>query len=152
MSEGARRWAAVPAILLALALVLGGQALGDGTATVESGAATGSAAGHAGFAYLTGLRLFVADLLWNRMDPLGDQYYGHGLYKFRFMLPNIRVITWLDPQFVDARSVLAQVYMDEGKYDQAIQLLQEGLKIAPGQTSFTQLLQQAEASATPTKK
>jgi hypothetical protein len=128
---GMRRSAPVVAVLLALALLLGGQALGDSVAAGESGVATGSAAGRAGFAYLTGLRVFAADLIWNRLDPLGDRYYGHGLSKYRFMIPNILVITWLDPQFIDAYYVGPEILAEDRETTRALAMAREGIANNP---------------------
>jgi len=132
VSVSARRSAAVAAVVLALALVLAGQALGDRVLPGEgNGALTGSVAGRAGFAYLTGLRVFAADLLWNRLDPLGDKYYGHGLKKYRFMVPNIKVITWLDPQFIDAYYVGPEILAENGRITDAVAMAREGIANNP---------------------
>jgi len=108
--------ATVLAIVLALALVLGGQALADVAAPdVPNGALTGQAMGRAGFAYLTGLRQFAAALLWNRLEPQMHQYYGGvGLGKMGFMLPSIKAIVTLDPQFVEAYYVAPEILIDSG--------------------------------------
>lgn len=108
---------ATAAVLLALALVLGGQSLADATArNAPNGALTGQAVGRAGFAYLTGLRKFAAALLWNRLDPQMHKYYGGdiGLGKMTFLLPNMKAIVSLDPQFVDAYYVAPEVLIDSG--------------------------------------
>ena len=132
MSAGARRWWGALGVALALVLVLGGQALGDVVGAGESnGAVTGTVAGRAGFAYLTGLRVFAADLLWNRLDPLGDKYYGHGLKKYRFMVPNIQVITWLDPQFIDAYYVGPEILAENGRIAEGFAMAKEGIANNP---------------------
>jgi hypothetical protein len=102
---------------LSLALILGGQSLADAAApSVPNGALTGAAVGRAGFAYLTGLRKFAAALLWNRLDPQMHEYYGGhaGLGRMVFMLPNIKVITMLDPQFVEGYYVAPEILIDSG--------------------------------------
>ena len=116
MTHRRQSTATVLAIVLALALVLGGQALADVAAPdVPNGALTGQAMGRAGFAYLTGLRQFAAALLWNRLEPQMHQYYGGvGLGKMGFMLPSIKAIVTLDPQFVEAYYVAPEILIDSG--------------------------------------
>jgi hypothetical protein len=108
---------ATVAIVLAFALVLGGQSLADATAPdVPNGALTGQTMGRAGFAYLTGLRKFGAALLWNRLEPQMHEYYGaSGLGKMGFMLPSIKAIVSLDPQFVEAYYVAPAILIQSGR-------------------------------------
>ncbi|HEY5432252.1 MAG TPA: hypothetical protein VIL06_02455 [Coriobacteriia bacterium] len=129
--------AAALAIGLALVLVVGGQALADVAAPdVPNGALTGQAMGRAGFAYLTGLRQFAAALLWNRLEPQMHEYYGGaGLGKMGFMLPSIKAIVSLDPQFVEAYYVAPEILIDSGQQpgvtpDEAAARLQAGLDLA----------------------
>jgi hypothetical protein len=128
---------AVLAVVLALVLVLGGQALADMAAPdVPNGALTGQAMGRAGFAYLTGLRQFGAALLWNRLEPQMHEYYGgHGLGKMGFMLPSIKAIVTLDPQFVEAYYVAPEILIESGQQpgvssEEAAVRLQAGLDLA----------------------
>lgn len=108
---------AVLAVVLCLALVLGGQALADAAApSTPNGALTGQAVGRASFAYLTGLRKFAAALLWNRLQPQMHEYYGEtGLGKMVFMLPNVKAIVTLDPQFVEAYYVAPEILIESGQ-------------------------------------
>jgi hypothetical protein len=130
--------ASVLAIVFALVLVLGGQALADvAVPDVPNGALTGQAMGRAGFAYLTGLRQFAAALLWNRLEPQMHQYYGGdiGLGKMVFMLPSIKAIVTLDPQFVEAYYVAPEILIDSGLEPgvspaEAATRLQTGLALA----------------------
>jgi hypothetical protein len=111
-----RRILPVIAIVLALALVLVGQSAADATAPdVPNAALTGQAMGRAGFAYLTGLRQFAAALLWNRLEPQMHQYYTEGLGNLSFMLPSIKAIVTLDPQFVDAYYVAPEIIIEGGQ-------------------------------------
>jgi microcystin-dependent protein len=113
-----RTLVAAISVVLAFALILGGQALADATAPdVPNGALTGQAMGRAGFAYLTGLRQFGAMLLWNRLEPQMHQYYGGdiGLGKMTFMLPNVKAIVTLDPQFVDAYYVAPEILIESAQ-------------------------------------
>jgi hypothetical protein len=118
VSERTRTWPAAVAIVLALGLVLAGQSLADVAApSVPNAALTGEVMGRAGFAYLTGLRQFAAALLWDRLDPLMHEYYGGhvGLGKMVFMLPSIKIITMLDPQFIEGYYVAPEILIESGK-------------------------------------
>lgn len=125
-------------VVLALVVVLGGQALADAAAPeAPNGALTGRAVGRAGFAYLTGLRQFAAALLWNRLDPQMHEYYGGhvGLGHMVFMLPNVKAIVTLDPQFVEAYYVAPEILIESGKLpgasaQLAAQRLRTGLALA----------------------
>jgi len=118
VTQRSRTGAAIAAAALCIALVLGGQALADAAAPeAPNGALTGQAMGRAGFAYLTGLRQFGAVLLWNRLEPQMHKYYGGdiGLGKMTFMLPNIKAITMLDPQFVEGYYVAPEILIDSAR-------------------------------------
>ena len=107
----------VAVVALALLAVLGGQTLADRAAPeAPNGALTGQAMGRAGFAYLTGLRQFAAAFLWNRLEPQMHKYYGGdiGLGKMTFMLPSIKAIVTLDPQFVEAYYVAPEILIENG--------------------------------------
>ena len=132
-----RAFAAAVSVALALALVLGGQALADATAPdVPNGALTEQVMGRAGFAYLTGLRQFGASLLWNRLEPQMHEYYGRaGLGKMGFMLPSIKAIVTLDPQFVEAYYVAPEILIESGQEpgissEEAATRMQTGLDLA----------------------
>jgi hypothetical protein len=136
VTEGRRIPAAIAAVALALALVLGGQYVADATApSVPNAALTGQAVGRAGFAYLTGLRKFGAALLWNRLEPQMHKYYREGLQNLTFMLPSIKAIVTLDPQFIDAYYVAPGILIEYGKKPgttpaQAASDLKAGLDLA----------------------
>jgi hypothetical protein len=118
VSERTRLWLATLVVVAALTVVLAGQSLADRAAPeVPNGVVTGQVMGRAGFAYLTGLRVFVADLLWNRLDPLMDTYYRahYGLGHMTFMLPSVEVITMLDPQLIDAYYVAPEILIENGR-------------------------------------
>lgn len=84
-----------------LALALLGQAVSDRVRPDDDSAA-GRSVGRAGFAYLSGLRAFGAAVLWNRLEPQFHEYYAGSLDNSEFMIPTLRLVTWLDPQFVEA--------------------------------------------------
>ena len=134
-------------VVLALAVILGGQALADRAAPdVPNGALTGRALGRAGFAYLTGLRQFAAALLWNRLDPQMHEYYGGhvGLGHMTFMLPNIKAIVTLDPQFVEGYYVAPEILIESGHLQAGLDLAKEGVANNPKSgellTSYAELL------------
>lgn len=153
-----RTWVAAAAVVVALVAVCAGQTLADAIApAAPNGALTGEAMGRAGFAYLTGLRQFAAALLWNRLDPQMHEYYGgHGLGKMVFMLPNIKIITMLDPQFIEGYYVAPEILIESANYENlppaqarerlrvALDLAKEGVTNNPRSgillTSYAQLL------------
>ena len=129
----ARKWWAVPVLAVCLSFVLVGQALAKPQIAASSRVEPGAAVGKAGFAYLTGLRVFAADALWLRLDPQMHEYYGGhtGLGHMRFMLPNFYVINWLDPQFVDTYFIGPEILVDNGKIKEALALAKEGVDNNP---------------------
>jgi microcystin-dependent protein len=146
VTEGLHARATAAIVVLALLAVLGGQALADVAAPdVPNGALTGQALGRAGFAYLTGLRQFGAALLWNRLEPQMHDYYGGvGLGKMTFMLPSIKAIVTLDPQFVEAYYVGPEILIEHGNLQAGLALAKEGADNNPKSgialTSYSELL------------
>jgi tetratricopeptide (TPR) repeat protein len=105
-------------ILILVACILGGQALVDDGTTASGVTQVGSAAGRAGFAYLTGLRRFTALLLWNRIEPQFHEYY-------------LRLVVALDPQFIQAYYVAPWVVRANGRAADAIAIAREGVENNP---------------------
>ncbi len=146
MTEGLHARATVAIVVLALLAVLGGQALADVVApSVPNGALTGQALGRAGFAYLTGLRQFGAAFLWNRLESQMHDYYGGvGLGRMTFMLPSIKAIVTLDPQFVEAYYVAPEILIESGRLQAGLDLAKEGADNNPKSgialTSYSELL------------
>jgi hypothetical protein len=137
---------ALVAITIGLALILVAQIVAPSVTPVDAtGKATGAALGSTGFAYLSGLRTFVAALLWNQMEPEFHQYYGGvTLEKQLYMLPSIRIVTWLDPQLQQAYYVGQWIVARNGKFNEALDLTREGIKANPHSgfllTSYAELL------------
>jgi hypothetical protein len=137
---------ALGAIALGLVLVLGvGLAAPAVVPRDANGKTTSAALGSTGFAYLSGLRTFVAAVLWNQTEPEFHQYYGGViLEKQLYLMPTLRVVTWLDPQFVQAYYVAQWIVARNGKVADALQLTREGIKANPHSglllTSYAQLL------------
>jgi tetratricopeptide (TPR) repeat protein len=136
------------ALIASMALLLcalGGQAISDARVPGRAGYAAGAVVGRAGFAYLTGLRRFAALILWNRLDPQLHEYYeGLALKDERFLLPNMRVVTLLDPQFIQAYYTVPWILLDNGKLPDALAVAREGVDNNPDSgllhTSLAQIL------------
>jgi hypothetical protein len=140
-----RRSTGLALVAAALVLVLAGQAVGDRLATSAGSAGTERALGRAGFAYLTGLRTFAAAVLWNRINPQHDTYYQNvPLQDQTFMLPTMRMVTWLDPKFVEAYFVAPWLLYRNGRKGEADAIMLEGIRNNPDSgrlhSAYAQLL------------
>ena len=132
--------------LTAVALVaalLGGQALAVASGPPPTG--TGAAVGRAGFAYLTGLRRFAALLLWDRLEPQYHAYYATLPTKQQtFLLPNLRLVLLLDPQFIQAHYMVPWIVAENGRLAEALDLARQGVEENPRagllRMSYAQLL------------
>lgn len=87
--------------------------------------------GNTAFAYMSGLRRFAAAVLWNRLDPQFDLYYGGSLDNATFMLPTVRMVQSLDPQFPQSYYVGAWVIARNGDPDTGVELAREGVRVNP---------------------
>ncbi len=119
------------AIVLLVTLLMGAQALADASAPAGGVAATGRLIGQTGFAYLGGLRTFAAAVLWNRLDPIFDGYYGGFDSSFGVFLPSMRLVQMLDPQFQQSYYVTSFWLERTHHTEQALALAQEGLRNNP---------------------
>lgn len=122
----------VPALVIVclLAALLAGQALADRVA--PSGYAdTGEVLGRTSFAYLTVLRTFAAAALWNRLDPQFHEYYEGSLDQASFAIPTMRIVTWLDPQMVEAYYTGPWIVRRLGNNDEALDFALEGVERNP---------------------
>jgi tetratricopeptide (TPR) repeat protein len=140
-----RRVATALAGIALVACLLAGQAVADARVPLRSGAQAGATMGRAGFAYLTGLRRFAALVLWNRLEPQYHGFYaGESLKGQVFLLPNLRVILMLDPQFIQAYYMAPWILRDNGLIDEAISLARSGVSDNPGSgllhTALAQIL------------
>lgn len=134
----------VIAITLAVTLLLGGQALADASAS-GSRSNAGDSLGRAGFAYLTGFRVFAAAVLWNRLEPIFHEYYGSTpISEQLHMMPIIDLVVRLDPQFIDSYYVGAWVLAQRGDTSDAFDLAAAGTINNPDsgtlRTSYAQIL------------
>lgn len=118
-------------IAVCLALVLGGQAVGDRVLSAPSDA-TGAAVGRAGLSYLTGIRRYAGAILWNRIDPLLHTYYeGVPLDQQRYMLSTIAAVEWLDPTFDQPYYVGAWILARNDRLDDGLAMAREGIARIP---------------------
>jgi hypothetical protein len=128
---------------LLLAAILAGQAATDALQPATSD--TGAALGRAGFAYLTGVRTYLAAVLWNRLEPQFHEYYqGIPLQEQVQVLPTISLVTALDPEFIDSYYVAAWVLVRRDLVDEGLELAELGVENNPDsgvlRTSYAQLL------------
>jgi tetratricopeptide (TPR) repeat protein len=94
--------------------------------------APGRIARDTGSAYLTGLRRFVAAVLWIRIDPLMHEYYaGQALDKMLFMVPSLSAVIWLDPRLEAASYVLPWILVKNGRVHDALAVADRGVAENP---------------------
>ena len=118
--------------LVLVALLLGAQAVASASAPAGATTSTGRAIGQASFAYLSGLRTFTAAVLWNRLDPQYHAYYRGMAFKKRIqMLPTLRIIQALDPQFQQAYYIAAFMLAERGDFVEAISVAEDGVRNNP---------------------
>ncbi len=126
------RIAAVVALLMLVGAVLAGQAVADSLLPDEKATDTGRTLGRAGFAYLTGVRTYAAAVLWNRIDPIFHDYYEDlPLDEQVYMLPTIRAVMALDPQFEQTYYVAAWVLARRDAVDDGVELARLGVENNP---------------------
>lgn len=106
---------------------------------------SGRLMGRAGFAYITGIRTYAAAVLWNRLEPQFHTYYERfTLAEQTQMMPTIRLVQTLDPQFVDAYYVASWVLGRKGTIGRGLDLAREGIRANPDvgllRASYIQLL------------
>jgi tetratricopeptide (TPR) repeat protein len=124
------------AVLLASALLAGvllaGQAGADASAPAGRTADTGRTLGRTGDAYLSGLRVFAALVIWNKLEPQFHGYYSNlALKDQKFLMPNLRLVLLLDPQFVQAYYDVPWVLAGNGRVDEALSIAREGIANNP---------------------
>lgn len=79
-------------------------------------------------------RTMLARLLWFQMDLMHEQQDESGVdtFKQKELVPLLRMITYLDPTFVDAYDTLAyELYKGFQHIDTSIELIDEGLRFNP---------------------
>lgn len=119
-------------VMVLLCVLVSAQAVASVTASTEGRSATGQVLGKTGFAFIGGLRTFAAAVLWNRLDPIHDGYYQEkSVAEQTFMLPSLRLITILDPQFVHAYYYAAYAVASTGDQEGGIAVAREGVAQNP---------------------
>lgn len=131
MSERSRSALGVAAVVLLVGVLLVAQA-GVDRLTPEGTSSAGRAVGRAGFAYLTGIRTFAAAVLYDRIEPLFHSYYqDRSLAEQDWVLPTVRFVVELDPQFVDAYYGAAYQLCARGDVDTGLELARLGVNNNP---------------------
>lgn len=114
------------------AVLLVAQLLAGFVAPSTAGSSTGASLGKAGFAYLGGLRTFAAAVLWNRIEPQFHEYYsGVPITEQSYMVPTMRLVTLLDPQFAQAYYVSSYIVYDKVGPAQGVAIAREGVRNNP---------------------
>jgi tetratricopeptide (TPR) repeat protein len=146
VSAGTRTTAVIALALVALlGLGIAGQALADTSAPPRDAEEAAGLFGRAGFAYLAGLRTFGAAALWNRLDPQFHEYYDGGVIDEQtWMLSTFRLVTWLDPGFVDAYYIASWIVAQNGELEEGLRIAEEGAGLNPdsilAQSGLAQML------------
>ena len=124
---------AVAAIVaLLIAALVGIQAAATMTAPDQQVTSAGKLLGNTGFAYLGGLRVFAAAVLWNRLEPQFDEFYQDKKLKdLTFVMPNLYLVQKLDPTFVQAYYNAAYILGRRGRWNEALQVAKEGIQNNP---------------------
>jgi hypothetical protein len=147
MLAGRNPWVvfAVTAVV-AFALIVGAQTLAAASAPPVQQLSQTTVIGQTGFAYLGGLRLMVAGLLWGRLDAQFHQYMaGKAIEERLDLLPSIRLVQLLNPQLEQPYYYASFVLMRRNQPDAALSLALEGIKNNPTsgllRSNYVQLLQ-----------
>lgn len=135
----------VAVVVLCLALIFSGQWVAGQVTPATEIADTGRLLGRTGFAYLSGLRTFAAAVLWNRLDPQLHLYYaGTQLTDMQFMMPTMRMVVLLDPQFLQAYQVASFIVFQKDGHTEGLAIAREGVENNPRsgmiQANLAQLL------------
>jgi len=118
--------------LLLVALLIGAQALAVASAPAVPVTPASRVLGQASFAYLGGLRTFVAAVLWNRLEPQFHQYNpGVPIDERIEFLPTIRLVQMLNPQFEQAYYVASFVLAKRGAMEQGLAVAEDGIRNNP---------------------
>lgn len=127
-----RSKAPVIALVLALVLALGGQAMTDRLAPDTGGAATGRAVGQATLSYVSGLRTFAAAVLWMRLEPTLHSFYdGVPLEQQRYLLSTVAAVEALDPKLQQPFYIGAWILARNNRTDDALAMAKRGVRENP---------------------
>jgi hypothetical protein len=85
--------------------------------------------GQAGFAYLGGLRMAAAGLLYQRLDPQFHQYLTEKTTRDRIdLLPSLRIIQMLNPQLEQPYYYVSFILWERGRTADALALAKQGVE------------------------
>jgi tetratricopeptide (TPR) repeat protein len=121
------------ALVLCLGLIIGGQALANASAPSVRQLSQSAVVGQAGFAYLGGLRMMGAGLLWGRLDAQFHQYGGYNVkVQDRLdLLPSIQLVQMLNPQLELPYYYTSYILYLRGRMGDAMALAKQGIKNNP---------------------
>ncbi len=133
MASASRRLAIrATAACALLAIVLVGQAASDALVPEVQRSGRIDDIGRISDSYLGGVKVFVAAVLWNRMEPLMHAYYGHvALADQRYVLPTVALVVTLDPSLYDPYYVGAWIVARNGHVDEGLELARRGVDSNP---------------------
>jgi hypothetical protein len=131
--------------VVAIAVIIGAQGLATAYAPPVSQSSQGAVIGQAGFAYLGGLRMMGAGLLWGRLDAQFHQYGSGAPIQDRLdLLPSIRMVQLLNPQLELPYYYTSYMLYLRGDMRGALSLALEGIRNNPTsgllRANYTQLL------------
>ena len=134
--------------VLALCVLTGAQALATASEPPVAQLSQSKGVGQAGFAYLGGIRLFLAGVLYSRLDPQWHQYGAADIKNRLDLLPSIRLIQALNPQMEQSYYYVSYVLMVRGRTADAFALAKEGIANNPQsgllRANYVQLLMEQD--------
>jgi tetratricopeptide (TPR) repeat protein len=121
------------ALVLCVALIIGGQTIAAASAPNVKQGSQSRIIGQAGFAYIGGLRMMGAGLLWGRLDAQFHQYGGFNVkVQDRLdLLPSIQLVQMLNPQLELPYYYTSYILYLRGRMDDAMALAKEGVQNNP---------------------
>jgi hypothetical protein len=142
----------VVAVALCLCVIIGAQALAAATAPTSVQLSQGRVIGQAGFAYLGGLRMAAAGMLYQRLDPQFHQYLTDKAIQDRVdLLPSIRIIQMLNPQLEQPYYYVSFILALKGRMGDALALAKQGVENNPTsgllRANYVQLLMMKDRKA-----
>jgi hypothetical protein len=119
-------------LCLAVVLIVGAQALAQASAPPAQQMSQTKLIGQTGFAYLGGLRMMAAGLLWGSLDSQFHQYRTASKFTDRLdLLPAIRIVQLLNPQLEQPYYFTSYVLAERGRMGDALDLARDGIRNSP---------------------
>jgi hypothetical protein len=120
------------AAMVCVAMIVGAQALAAASAPPVAQLSQSKVIGAAGFAYLGGLRVLGAGLLYSRLDAQFHQYMaGRPIQDRNDLLPSIRLVQALNPQLEQPYYYVSYILALKGRITDARALSEEGIRNNP---------------------